>query len=77
VVLGYVSAQNADRLESARGVRPPVLSVSRDTLADELEMLILDPVRRAALGALGRRYVERLHDIAHSAEEVIQIYQGV
>jgi hypothetical protein len=76
-VLGYVSAQNADRLEKARGVRPPLVSVTPDTLAVELESLILDPERRSTLGALGRSYVERLHDIDRSAKQVIQIYQQV
>jgi glycosyltransferase involved in cell wall biosynthesis len=76
-VLGYVSAGNADRLERERGLRPPLVSVSAETLAGELEALILDPALRRSLGLRGRRYVERLHDIDRSAEEVIQIYQGL
>jgi glycosyltransferase involved in cell wall biosynthesis len=76
-VLGYVSTQNADRLEGARGLRPPLVSVSADTLAGELESLILDPASRAQRGAQGRSYVEHLHDVDRSAEQVIQIYQGV
>lgn len=76
-VLGYISAQNADRLEGARGVRPPLVSVSPDTLAGELESLILDPERRFALGILSRSYVERMHNIDRSAELMIQIYQQV
>lgn len=76
-VLGYISPQNAARLEAVRGVRPPLVSVSPATLADELETLIDDPSRRRELGRRGRRYVEQLHDIDRSAEQLLQIYRQV
>jgi glycosyltransferase involved in cell wall biosynthesis len=76
-VVGYISPQNADRLEAARGVRPPLVSVSPETLAEELETLIYMPERRLELGRLGRSYVEQVHDIEHSAEQVMRIYQQV
>jgi glycosyltransferase involved in cell wall biosynthesis len=77
VVMGYISPQNAHRLEAARGVRPPIESVSPSTLVDVLENLIHDPGRRLELGKLSRQYVEKLHDIDHSAEQVMQIYRQV
>jgi glycosyltransferase involved in cell wall biosynthesis len=76
-VLGYISPPNADRLERARGLRPPLVGVTSDTLADELEVLLRDPERRLLLGRLGREFVEQLHDIDRSAGEVIQLYQQV
>jgi glycosyltransferase involved in cell wall biosynthesis len=77
VVMGYISPRNAHRLETARGLRPPIESVSPGTLVDALESLIRDPDRRLELGRLSRRYVERLHDIDRSAEQVMRIYQQV
>jgi glycosyltransferase involved in cell wall biosynthesis len=77
VVMGYISPRNAHRLETARGLQPPIASVSPDTLIDALESLIRAPGRRLELGRLSRCYVERLHDIDHSAEQVMHIYQQV
>jgi glycosyltransferase involved in cell wall biosynthesis len=74
-VLGYIRPDNADRLEASRAVRPPIVSVTADTLAGELENLVMDPGRRHDLGRLSRAFVEQIHDIDASAEQVIAIYR--
>jgi glycosyltransferase involved in cell wall biosynthesis len=76
-VLGYIRAENADRLEAARGVRPPVVSVRAETLGRELERLVVDPEHRLAQGRLSRSFVEQVHDIDDAAEQILAIYQQV
>jgi glycosyltransferase involved in cell wall biosynthesis len=74
-VMGYIKPENADRLMAARQVRPPLVSASPSSLADELEKLIKDGDRRIELGRLSRSYIEQLHDIDKSAEQVLTIYR--
>jgi hypothetical protein len=76
-VLGHIRADNADRLEAARGVQPPVVSITAETLGCELERLAVDPERRLSRGRLSRSFVEQVHDIDDAAEQVMAIYQQV
>jgi hypothetical protein len=76
-VLGYIRAENADRLEAAEGVRPPVVSITAESLGCELERLVADRGRRLAQGRLSRWFVEQVHDIDDAAEQVMAIYQQV
>jgi len=52
----------------------PVVAVTAETLADELEALLLDPARRTALGQEGREFVERVHAANRVAAAALQVY---
>jgi glycosyltransferase involved in cell wall biosynthesis len=46
----------------------PIVSVTPETLRAALRQLVLDPARRAQLGAQGRAYVEQFHSLSAQAK---------
>jgi hypothetical protein len=46
----------------------PIVSVTPETLPVALRQLVLDPARRAALGAKGREYVQQFHSLPAQAK---------
>jgi len=53
----------------------PLVPVTAETLAEELEALARDPERRARLGQAGRAFVARTHDAAVVAERLEVVYE--
>ena len=53
----------------------PVVAVTPDTLATELEALLGDAARRRELGARGREFVSRVHAVPRVAEAALRIYR--
>jgi glycosyl transferase family 1 len=56
------------------GVEVPIVQATKDTLADALRPLIDSPAERRRLGAAGRTYVERVHDIESIGDRLLEIY---
>jgi glycosyltransferase involved in cell wall biosynthesis len=54
----------------------PVVRIDPDTAADVLRGVIPDVERRARLGALGRAFVERVHDADRVAEQLVEHYRS-
>lgn len=52
----------------------PLVPVSPETLATELDALCADPARRARLGARGAAFVRDVHDADRVAEAVLHVY---
>jgi hypothetical protein len=48
-----------------------------DTLIDELRQLVLDPVRRAELGARGPAYVQSYHSLEAVGATLDRIHRAV
>jgi hypothetical protein len=64
-----------------RGLAPfhdelPIVHVTEDSLADELERMARDPERRRELGEAGRRYAER-HSAPNAGASALAIYEHV
>jgi glycosyltransferase involved in cell wall biosynthesis len=55
----------------------PIVRVSPETLAHELEDLLGDPERRRDLAQRGRDYVERTHAPARVAAAALRVYRHV
>lgn len=53
----------------------PVINANPTNLAEKLEVLIVDGARRREAGLLGRRYVEKYHDAAKIADQLVKIYK--
>ena len=47
------------------------------TLADVLEDLVARPDELRRLGAAGRAYVERVHDLSAVADRLLDLYAGL
>jgi glycosyltransferase involved in cell wall biosynthesis len=64
------------------GTRPhyppdlPIVNARGDRLADAVESLADDPLRRQALGEAGRRYVAQYHDPLKIAERTVAAYRA-
>jgi glycosyltransferase involved in cell wall biosynthesis len=73
-VLTFLHDEAVRRTEEAFGVRVPIVSATKDTLADRLRELAAGPDERRRLGAEGRAYVERVHDVDRNADRLLAIY---
>jgi glycosyltransferase involved in cell wall biosynthesis len=73
-VLTFLHDEAVRRTEEAFGVRVPIVSATKETLADRLRELAAAPDQRRRLGAEGRAYVERVHDVDRNADRLVDIY---
>jgi glycosyltransferase involved in cell wall biosynthesis len=73
-VLTFLHDEAVARTEEAFGVRVPIVSVTRETLADRLAALVESPELRAETGAASRTYVEAVHDLDVVAQCLIDLY---
>jgi glycosyltransferase involved in cell wall biosynthesis len=73
-VVTFLHDEAARRTEEAFGVAVPIVSATKETLAERLRPLVASPEERRRLGAAGRAYVERVHDADRVADRLIDIY---
>jgi glycosyltransferase involved in cell wall biosynthesis len=73
-VVTFLHDEAVRRTEDAFGVRVPIVSATKETLADRLRPLVASAEDRRRLGAEGRAYVERVHDADHVADRLLDIY---
>jgi glycosyltransferase involved in cell wall biosynthesis len=73
-VVTFLHDEAVRRTEEAFGVRVPIVSATKETLADRLRELAAAPAERRRLGAEGRAYVERVHDVDRNADRLMDIY---
>jgi glycosyltransferase involved in cell wall biosynthesis len=76
-VVTFLHEEAARRTEEAFGVRVPIVSATKETLADRLRELAAAPDERRRLGAEGRAYVERVHDVDRNADRLLAIYARI
>jgi glycosyltransferase involved in cell wall biosynthesis len=63
--------------EAAFGVDMPAVAATKDNLVDKLRPLVESFEERKRLGAAGRAYVERVHDIDEIADRLIELYESL
>jgi glycosyltransferase involved in cell wall biosynthesis len=63
--------------EAAFGVDLPVVAATKDNLVEKLRPLVESFEERKRLGAAGRAYVERVHDIDKIAGRLIELYESL
>jgi glycosyltransferase involved in cell wall biosynthesis len=73
-VVTFLHDEAVRRTEEAFGVRVPIVSATKETLADRLRELAAAPEERRRLGTDGRAYVERVHDVDRNADRLLDIY---
>jgi glycosyltransferase involved in cell wall biosynthesis len=73
-VVSHLKPDVVERSAEAFGVRVPIVPATSETLAEALAGLVESSTRRRQLGAAGRAYVERVHDIDRVADRLIAIY---
>ena len=73
-VLTFLHDEAVRRTEEAFGVRVPIVSATKETLTERLRPLVASPDERRRLGAVGRAYVEHVHDADRVADRLLDIY---
>jgi glycosyltransferase involved in cell wall biosynthesis len=73
-VVTFLHDEAVRRTEEAFGTRVPIVSATADTLREALRPLVGDAARRRELGAASRAYAERVHDLEHVTDRLIDLY---
>lgn len=73
-VVTYLRHEPVRQTEEALGVRIPIVSASKDDLAERLRPLVESPAERRRIGAESRAYVERVHDLERVADRLLELY---
>jgi len=76
-VVSHLKPDVVERSAEAFGVEVPIVPATADTLVDTLRPLVEDASHRRDLGARGRAYVERVHDIDRVADRLLDIYRSL
>jgi glycosyltransferase involved in cell wall biosynthesis len=73
-VVTFLHDEAVRRTEEAFGVRVPLVSATKETLAERLRPLVASPEERRRIGAESRAYVERVHDVDRIADRLLDVY---
>jgi len=76
-VVTFLHDEAVRRTEEAFGVEVPIVSATKETLADVLRPLVESPDERRRVGAASRAYVERVHDADAVAARLVDLYAEV
>jgi glycosyltransferase involved in cell wall biosynthesis len=73
-VVTFLHEEAVTRTEEAFGVEVPIVSATKETLADVLRPLVESLEERRRVGAASRAYVERVHDADAVAARLVDLY---
>jgi glycosyltransferase involved in cell wall biosynthesis len=73
-VVGFIHDEAARRTADAFGAELPIVRTTKETLVDDLRLLLESAFLRRERGAESRAYVERVHDADRMADRLIDIY---
>jgi glycosyltransferase involved in cell wall biosynthesis len=73
-VVTFLHDEAVRRTEEAFGLRVPLVPATKETLADSLRPLVASPEERRRIGADSRVFAERVHDIDHVVDRLLDIY---
>jgi len=76
-VVTRLDPEAVELTERAFGVRVPIVPATKDDLVEKLRPLVESFELRRRLGAEGRAYAERVHDINAIADRLIEIYRSL
>jgi glycosyltransferase involved in cell wall biosynthesis len=76
-VVTHLKPDVVERSAAGFGARLPIVPATSETLADALRPLVERPALRRELGAAGRAYVERVHDIEVVAGRMLDLYRSI
>ena len=76
-VVTFLHEEAVRRTEEAFGVQVPIVSATKETLADVLRPLIESPAERQRVGAASRAYAEEVHDLERMTDRLLALYAGL
>jgi glycosyltransferase involved in cell wall biosynthesis len=76
-VVTHLDPEAVAKTEEAFGLKVPIVAATKDDLVEKLSPLVESFELRKRLGADGRAYVERVHDLDNVADRLIDIYRSI
>jgi glycosyltransferase involved in cell wall biosynthesis len=76
-VVTYLKPDVVERSAQGYGIRIPIVPATKESLVDALRPLVEQPALRREIGAAGRAYVERVHDVDRVADRLVDIYRSL
>ena len=76
-VVTSLDAGAVRQTEEAFNVKLPIVPATKDDLVEKLRPLVESPEERRRLGAAGRAYVERVHDLDPMVDRLLAIYASL
>jgi glycosyltransferase involved in cell wall biosynthesis len=76
-VVTHLDPEAVEQTQQAFGLKVPIVAATKDDLVEKLGPLVESFELRSRLGAEGRAYVERVHDIDKVADRFIEIYRSI
>jgi glycosyltransferase involved in cell wall biosynthesis len=73
-VVTFLHDESTRRTEEAFGIEVPMVSATKETLAEQLRPLVESPELRRRIGAASRAYVEQVHDVERIADRLLDLY---
>jgi hypothetical protein len=73
-VVVHLKPEVVEQAERAYGTSVPLVPATKETLVEALRPLVESPTLRREVGAAGRAYVERVHDIDRIADRLLDLY---
>ena len=73
-VVTFLHDEAVRRTEEALGERVPIVRATKQDLRERLEPLVASAAERRRIGAESRAYVERVHDLEHVADRLLDLY---
>jgi O-antigen/teichoic acid export membrane protein len=77
-VVTFLHDEATRRTEEAFGLPVPLVNASSESLQDRLaELVAMGPAGRDEIGRASRTYVERVHDLEHVTDSLVELYDTV
>ena len=76
-VVTFLHEEAVRRTEEAFGVPVPIVSATKETLAERLRPLVESVEERRRVGAASRAYAEEVHDLGRMTDRLLALYAGL
>jgi glycosyltransferase involved in cell wall biosynthesis len=76
-VVTFLHDEAVRRTEEAFGVEVPIVSATKETLADKLRPLVESVAERQRIGLASRAYAEEVHDLERMTDRLLALYAGL
>jgi glycosyltransferase involved in cell wall biosynthesis len=73
-VVTFLHDEAVRRTEEAFGVPVPIVSATKDDLADRLRPLVESATERERIGRASRAYAEEVHDVERMTDRLLALY---
>jgi glycosyltransferase involved in cell wall biosynthesis len=76
-VVTFLHDEAVRRTEEAFGLPMPIVSATKETLAEQLRPLVESVEERRRVGAASRAYAEEVHDLGRMTDRLLALYAGL